>query len=73
MFVRLILGLVVLVAVLALLRYVRRRLGTPGAPRAVEQKTARCAACGVYFPRAEAIVAGGRSYCSRQHAERASV
>ncbi|MEX2481122.1 MAG: PP0621 family protein [Gammaproteobacteria bacterium] len=70
MFVRLILGLVVLIAVLAALRHWRGRGGAEK-PRAIDHKAVQCAHCGVYFPRPEAVVADGRTFCSRQHADQA--
>lgn len=71
MLVRLFLGLIVIVAVIALLRHARRRFDAPRAKPALDQKTAQCAQCGVYFPRHEAVVEEGRTYCTKQHAERA--
>lgn len=71
MFVRLILGLVVLIAVMAALRQWRARGSAAAKPRAIDHKTVQCAHCGVYFPRPEAVVADGRTFCSRQHADHA--
>jgi uncharacterized protein len=63
-------------AVLVLVWLVRRALGAQrgrAAPRdaqpgAQDGALVRCAHCGVHLPRAEARVAGGREYCSEEHA-----
>jgi uncharacterized protein len=42
-----------------------------GAPVRVEdasERMASCAACGLHFPASEAVIAGGREYCSPAHA-----
>jgi uncharacterized protein len=42
----------------------------PGAGRPVRElgATIECAHCHVYFPESEAVTAGGRAYCSSEHA-----
>lgn len=69
MFIRLLIAALVIGAVVMFVRGMRARAA--GAPPAIDARTARCAHCRVYFPRHEAINAGGRSYCSREHAEQA--
>jgi uncharacterized protein len=68
--------LVVVVGLWALLsraRAGRRGEGTP--PRATRQparaegeEMVRCAHCGVHLPGSDAVRAGGRPYCSTEHA-----
>ena len=70
MLVRLILGLIVIVVVIAFMRHARRRFDAPRAQPALDQKTAQCVQCGVYFPRQEAVIEEGRTYCTKLHAER---
>lgn len=40
-----------------------------GAAAASGEPMRRCAHCGVHLPESEALVAGGRHYCSRPHLE----
>ena len=68
---RLLIGLVVIGAIVMFVRGMRgRATGTAERP-AIDARTVRCAHCQVYLPRDEAVEADGRSYCSREHAERA--
>lgn len=65
--------LVVVIVIYLFLRFSRRGAGgrasaASRSPVAGEDMIA-CAACGVYFPRAEAIVLDGRSYCCAAHGE----
>ncbi len=66
---RLLIGLVVIGAIVMFVRGMRGRAAAPAERRAVDARTVRCAHCQVYLPRDEAVVADGRSYCSREHAE----
>lgn len=70
MFVRLILLLLVLGAAFVAVRRVQNAVRGSHSRRVVDARTVQCADCGVYFPREEAIVVDGRSYCSRAHADR---
>ncbi|HEX9183986.1 MAG TPA: PP0621 family protein [Burkholderiales bacterium] len=59
-------------AVVVLVWLVRRAFAArrpDGAPRDAEGGAlVRCAHCGMHLPRAEAHAAGGRDYCSEEHA-----
>ena len=59
-------------AVVVLVWLVRRAFAArrqDAAPRnAQDGALVRCAHCGVHLPRAEARAAGGRDYCSEEHA-----
>lgn len=51
--------------------------GFPGAgPQAQPMRelgaTIECAHCHVYFPESEAVSAGGRAYCSAEHADQST-
>ncbi|MGR8919743.1 MAG: PP0621 family protein [Gammaproteobacteria bacterium] len=67
---RVLVALVVVIALVALVRGLRE----PRARRAatLEDKAVRCEHCQVYLPRKEAIVRGGHTYCSREHADEAA-
>lgn len=65
--------LLLLVLVFAVIYFVRgygRRRVKPRAdeapPRSAEDMV-RCVHCGVHLPRSESLLAGGRSFCSREH------
>jgi len=65
--------LIVLVGLWLVLRLVKRYLAkrpptAPGTPAANDDVVC-CAHCGVYVPRAEAIHAHDKSYCTRAHSE----
>jgi len=68
--------LIFALAVFALVWLLKRALGerteddVPRAPRPSGQAgdLVRCAHCGLHLPRAEALAAGGRLYCSAEHA-----
>lgn len=62
--------LIVVVLVLWLMFGRRRRDEPPhgrGATRGAPEGMARCAHCGVHLPRSEALLLGGRTYCSAAH------
>ena len=67
MVVRLLIGLVVVVALVALVRGMREPRAR--ARETLEDKAVRCEYCQVYVPRREAVMRGGRVYCSGEHAE----
>ena len=70
MLIRILIGIIVLFVVLSVLRRVKVMFGQTERPREIEAKMARCAHCGVYFPRGEGVSDSGREYCSRAHAEK---
>lgn len=41
--------------------------GSQRTDKPASQATARCAHCGMFVPRSEAISDGGRDFCSRKH------
>jgi uncharacterized protein len=52
-----------------------RTPGRPGKPPAAKtpkelEHMVRCAHCGIYLPRSEALLIGGHIFCGREHAER---
>jgi uncharacterized protein len=61
--------LIVVVVVLVLLLG-KRRSGRPG-PRGAggPEGMVACAQCGIHLPRSEALLKGGRMYCSAAHLE----
>lgn len=63
--------LIIFAAVVFLvIQLVRRWLNQPDKTTAISQdqgEMIRCAHCGLYIPRAEAITSGERSYCSVEH------
>lgn len=65
--------LVVAIVIYLFLRFARRGAAGRASPAAASPATGEdmvaCAACGMYFPRAEAIVRDGRSYCCAAHGE----
>lgn len=65
--------LIILIGLWLILRLVKRFL-TKHRPMSKPEPAAiddvvPCARCGVYVPRAEAILAHGKSYCSQAHSE----
>jgi len=61
--------LIVVVVVLVLLLG-KRRSGRPSSPRASgPEGMVRCVQCGIHLPRSEALLKGGRAYCSTAHLE----
>lgn len=50
-------------------RFIAKHRPTPKSAPAAQDDVLPCAHCGVYVPRAEAIHANGKSYCSRTHSE----
>lgn len=65
--------LIILAALFLLVLVVRKMLTKPASskrPRAVEdvRKMVRCEHCGLHVPENEAISAGGKRYCSQEHA-----
>ncbi|TCW76406.1 deaminase [Burkholderia sp. SRS-46] len=41
-----------------------------GAAQSLPEPMVRCAECGVHAPKGDAIVAGGETFCSAEHAQR---
>jgi len=70
MLLRLLLVVVLAVIALAWLRHWRSRRDAGPRVKVIDRQTTRCAHCAVYFPRAEAVVRDGQTYCSAAHAER---
>ena len=65
--------LLVILVVIALILIARRLLARrPAArpPQAVAGQMVRCAHCGLYLPRDEALQAGELSFCSAEHRDR---
>jgi uncharacterized protein len=67
---------IVLIAIWLVLRIVRRYLADRGTPPPASGPRSpadmlRCDYCGMFVPRAEAVRAGDKHYCSRQHAQAA--
>lgn len=61
--------LIVIVVVLVLLLG-KRRGGRPASREARgPEGMVRCAQCGIHLPRSEALLKGGRTYCSAAHLE----
>jgi uncharacterized protein len=71
MLTRLLVLVLVVAIVMVVTRRARRRVEPPPRASSVQTKTLRCAHCAVYFPQGEAVMRGGRSYCSHAHADRA--
>ena len=69
MLIRIIIGIIVLFLVLTVLRRVKVMLERTDRPHEIEAKMARCAHCGVYFPRGEGVSGRDRDYCSQAHAD----
>ncbi|WP_251865486.1 PP0621 family protein [Achromobacter sp. Marseille-Q4962] len=40
----------------------------PGRPAAATETMVRCAHCGIHLPRSEALLQGGQTWCSAEHA-----
>lgn len=57
---------VIVVAVLLLMRGLRRR-DPPAEASPVAEAMVRCAHCGLHLPRAEGIVSGEQYFCCEQH------
>ena len=70
MLVRILIAVVVVIALVALVRGLREPRARSS--EALEDKAVRCERCQVYLPRREAIVRGGRIYCSPEHADEAA-
>ena len=69
-FLRILIILVGLWLILGLVkRYLAKRRPTAKPAPPAQDDVVRCAHCGVYVPRAEAIHALGKTYCSRAHSE----
>ena len=68
MFPRLLIALIVVIAVFAVMRSARARLGARR-PRVLGAKTVQCERCEVYLPRNEAVVRDGQHYCCEAHAQ----
>jgi uncharacterized protein len=68
---KLLLGLLTVLAVVWLLRAARRGGSTDAAASApqqpVPQAMVRCAHCGVHLPQTDAVEHGDRAYCSMLH------
>ncbi len=58
--------LAVVAAIYFIVRASNRRAKPPAAAPGPESMV-RCAHCGVHFPGAEALSAGGRDYCCEEH------
>ena len=80
---KLLLWIVIILTALGVARYAGRRIGVSRpvqAPARPAKKTkprnaeiepmVRCAHCGVHLPRSEAVLLGGNTWCSSQHAQR---
>ena len=46
----------------------RRAARTAAAPVGTSEPMVRCAHCGIHLPRSEALLQGGRTWCSSEHA-----
>lgn len=55
------------VLVRRMLKQLREPAGSQQAGKSASEATARCAHCGMFVPRSEAISDGGRDFCSREH------
>ena len=65
--------LVVLIAVIAVILIARRLWRRPSAsrpPRVASSPMVRCAYCGLYLPKEDALEADGEAYCSPDHRDR---
>jgi uncharacterized protein len=69
-FLRILIILAVLWLAVGLIKAYLGRRRTPRRPRTVPTPMRRCAHCGVHVPANEGYVAGGRFYCTREHAGR---
>ena len=67
--IRLLLVLFALVAVVLILRRLYRRPAPPR-PLAAPGQMVRCAHCGLYVPKGEALHAGELDFCSTDHRDR---
>jgi uncharacterized protein len=70
---RLLITLAIVVAVIAYLRRRRARAKHNERPPALDARTVRCAHCAVYFPEREAVRRDGMVYCTRAHADAATL
>lgn len=43
--------------------------GLRGGPKADPESMVRCEHCGIHLPRSEAVLSGGRIWCSPEHAK----
>ena len=67
--IRLLFVLLALVAVVLILRRLYRR-PPASRPLAAPGQMVRCAHCGLYLPRDEALRADGQDFCSAEHRDR---
>lgn len=44
------------------------RRGAPANKQAPAEQMVRCAHCGIHLPRSEALLTGGKTWCSQDHA-----
>jgi uncharacterized protein len=70
--IRLLFVLFAIVAVIFILRRLYRRPTTTKRPLAAPGQMVRCAHCGLYLPRDEALHAGELDFCSPDHRDRHS-
>jgi uncharacterized protein len=64
---RLIFFLLLALVVYLAIRYLLRSKRPPEAARSAGEPMVHCEHCGLYLPRAEALQAEGRNYCSAEH------
>lgn len=65
--------LVVLIAVIAVILIARRLWARPSPsrpPRVTSSPMVRCAHCGLYLPKEDALENNGETFCSREHRDR---
>ena len=71
---------IVIVGGLIVARLLARQAGKENQPRPVRQAAprsgrgspetmVRCAHCGIHLPRSEALLVGGKTWCSKEHAK----
>jgi uncharacterized protein len=72
---------IVIVGGLIVARLLARQAGKESQPRPVRQAAprsgsrntpetmVRCAHCGIHLPRSEALLVGGKTWCSKEHAK----
>lgn len=72
----LIVGMMLLTRILSLHNAKNRsdRMANKAAPKRMARSTdpeqmVRCAHCGIHLPRSEAVLTGGQTWCSREHAK----
>lgn len=74
--VKLLLWVIIIIAMLFITRLITHkkpfaappRKGKPPAPQGTEQMV-RCAHCGIYLPRSEALMSNDHTWCSLDHAK----